>query len=134
MNYAAVLAVLMVLAFAFPMLVRIASYWDVPRSSAVITGLLCTILGIAWWWIQAQVLQHREVLKRIEQARQRVSVAPQDHQAYFIQNEHLGDLLLRAGKRREAIEVFEAYRLALPETEQAALMVRIEQLRHQEGG
>ncbi|MBB6098966.1 glutaminase [Deinobacterium chartae] len=109
MNYAAFLAVLMVLTFSFPVMVELASNQGVPRSTTVIAGGAVTTLVLAGWYIRSRVQRHREVLEWIAVAKQNISQDPDNEEAYFVRNDHLGDLLLRLGRRREAIDVFERY-------------------------
>lgn len=109
MNYAASLALVAVLTFFFPLAVRVGLYYDVPRSLVAITvAALLTFLaataGIRW-----QVARYRHSTARLEAARAQVGADPQNPRAYFVGGEHLADLLLRLGRRREAAEVIDRY-------------------------
>lgn len=109
MNYAATLAVVVVLTFFFPLAVRVGLYYDVPRSwvltvlGAVLT-FVATTLVIRW-----QVGRHRTTADLLELARAQVGADPQNPRAYFVGGEHLAGLLLRLDRRREAAEVIDRY-------------------------
>ncbi len=109
MNYAASLAVVVVLTFFFPLAVRVGLYYDVPRSlvlialSAVLTFVAATLV-IRW-----QVGRHRDAAALLELARAQVGADPQNPRAYFVGGEHLAGLLLRLDRRREAAEVIDRY-------------------------
>jgi len=108
-NYAASLAVVVVLTFFFPLAVRVGLYYDVPRSlvlialSAVLTFVAATLV-IRW-----QVGRHRDAAALLELARAQVGADPQNPRAYFVGGEHLAGLLLRLDRRREAAEVIDRY-------------------------
>lgn len=109
MNYAASLAVVVVLTFFFPLAVRVGSAFDVPRS-LVLTALgacltfLATTLFIRW-----QVGRHRQTASQLEQIRAQVNADPRNPRAYFAGDEHMVALLLRLGRRREAAETIDRY-------------------------
>jgi len=109
LNYAASLAVVVVLTFFFPLAVRVGLYYDVPRSlvlialSAVLTFVAATLV-IRW-----QVGRHRDAAALLELARAQVGADPQNPRAYFVGGEHLAGLLLRLDRRREAAEVIDRY-------------------------
>lgn len=109
MNYAASLAVVVVLTFFFPLAVRIGLYYDVPRSLVLIAlgaalTFAATTLIIRW-----QVARHRDTSALLELARSQVGADPKNPRAYFVSGEHLASLLLRLGRRREAAEVIDRY-------------------------
>jgi hypothetical protein len=109
MNYAASLAVVVILTFSFPLAVRVGQYYDVPRSLIGITlGTLLTFaattLIIRW-----QVSTHRRAAAQLDLVRAQVGADPQNPRAYFAGGEHLAGLLLRLGRRREAAEVIDRY-------------------------
>jgi len=109
MNYAAVLAVLLILSFSFPLLLEWGEQAGLSRPSGVMTLLVLSLLLASWWLIRLTVHRHRRILERIERIQNQILEAPQDPQAYFDDGEHLGDLLLRLGRRRESVECFERY-------------------------
>ena len=109
MNYAATLAVLVVLAFCFPLTVQLAAQVGVPESVALsLLGALGTF-GLATFTVRWQVNRHRARLSLLEAARAQVTADPQNPRAYFVGGEHLGTLLLRLDRRREAAEVIDRY-------------------------
>ncbi len=109
MNYAAVLAVLLVLSFSFPLLLEWGEQAGLSRPSGIMTLLVLALLFASWWLIRLTVHRHRGILERLEQIQNQISQTPQDPQAYFSEGEHLGDLLLRLNRRRESRECFERY-------------------------
>lgn len=109
MNYAATLAVLVVLAFCFPLTVRLGTQIGVPEAySAAALGALLT-LGLATYLVRWQVGRHRVTLERLAAARAQVAADPENPRAYFVGGEHLGTILLGLGRRREASEVIDRY-------------------------
>lgn len=134
MNYAAVLAFVMVFAFSFPVLVRIANSVGVARSTILIALVLTAFLLFFTQWVRRRVSLYRKTVDKIEQAKAQTSQSPNSDSAYYVGGEHLGELLLRVGKRREAIAVYERY-LELQKTEGKdvqALVARLQTLRSQE--
>ena len=109
MNYAATLAVLVILAFTFPLMVRLGTELGVPEAySAAALGALLT-LALATYLVRWQVGRHRRTLDRLAAARAQVIADPENPRAYFVGGEHLGSVLLRLGRRREAAEVIDRY-------------------------
>lgn len=109
MNYAATLAVLVMLAFTFPISVRLAAQIGVPEAlTASVLGALVTF-ALAAYLVRWQVYRHSARLARLTQAREQVQTDPENPRAYFVDGEHLGALLLRLGRRREAAEVIDRY-------------------------
>ncbi len=108
-NYAATLAVLAVLAFCFPLTVRVGSAVGVPEAVSVsVLGAVLTF-GLATFLVRWQVNRHRVHLDRLAAARAQVAADPQKPRSYFVAGEHLGSLLLRLDRRREAAEVIDRY-------------------------
>ncbi|GAA5511553.1 hypothetical protein Dcar01_00264 [Deinococcus carri] len=109
MNYAATLAVLVVLAFCFPLTVRLGLQLGVPEvyTASVLGALL--IFALATYLVRWQVNRHRDTLARLDAARAQVLADPENPRAYFVGGEHLGTLLLRLDRRREASEVIDRY-------------------------
>lgn len=109
MNYAATLAVLVVLAFSFPLMVRLGTEIGLSEAySAATLGALVT-LALATYLVRWQVGRHRATLERLNAARAQVLADPENPRAYFVGGEHLGVILLRLGRRREAAEVIDRY-------------------------
>ncbi|EYB69703.1 hypothetical protein DEIPH_ctg002orf0012 [Deinococcus phoenicis] len=109
MNYAATLAVLVVLAFCFPLTVRLGVQLGVPEVySASVLGALLTF-ALATYLVRWQVNRHRATLARLEAARAQIVADPENPRAYFVGGEHLGTILLRLDRRREASEVIDRY-------------------------
>ena len=109
MNYAATLAVLVVLAFCFPITVRLGAALGIPEAlgAAVLGAVL--VFGITAYLVRWQVARHSLRLSRLEQARAQVAADPDDPRSYFLEGEHLGQMLLALGRRREAAEVIDRY-------------------------
>jgi hypothetical protein len=109
LNYAATLAVLVILAFCFPLTVRLGTQIGVPEAySAAALGALLT-LALATYLVRWQVGRHRVTLERLAAARAQVAADPENPRAYFVGGEHLGIILLGLGRRREASEVIDRY-------------------------
>jgi predicted nuclease with TOPRIM domain len=108
-NYAALLAVLVVLGLAFPVLVRLANANGVPQSVSIVAAGLGAVFVLAWFLIRQRVARYRQIGERVAAIKTRVQASPDDPEAYFDQNEHLGDLLIAINRRREALGVFETY-------------------------
>ncbi len=109
MNYAAVLAVLMLLSFAFPGLVQLAHNQGIPASHAVIAGLVVVLALSAWAVIRRQVRRYRSVLSSVLLAKRQIAEEPQNPAAYFVAEHHVSDLLIRLGRHREAKQLRESY-------------------------
>lgn len=109
MNYAASLAVVVLLTFFFPLTMRIASLYGVPRalSAGVLGGLF--IFAVATYLIRFQVMRFRRLSLRLDKARAQIAANPGEARAYFVEGEHLATTLLRLGRRREATEVTNSY-------------------------
>ena len=109
LNYAATLAVLVVLAFCFPLTVRLGAQVGVPEAIMATTlGALLTFTSTAYL-VRWQVRHHRFQLEQLEAARAQVRADPDNPRSYFVRGEHLGAMLLRQGRRREAAEVIDRY-------------------------
>lgn len=109
MNYAALLAVLVVLGLLFPVLVRLANANGIPQASSILGAAFGAIAVVAWFVIRERVKRYRETQAKIETIKATVAENPDDFSSYLLENEFLGDLLVRANRRREAIEVFERF-------------------------
>lgn len=109
LNYAATLAVLVVLSFCFPLTVRLGVQVGVPEAIMATTlGALLTFTSTAYL-VRWQVRHHRHQLEQLEAARAQVRADPDNPRSYFVRGEHLGAMLLRQGRRREAAEVIDRY-------------------------
>jgi hypothetical protein len=108
-NYAALLAVLVVLGLSFPVLVRLANANGIPQASSILGAAFGAIAVAAWFVIRERVKRYRETQAKIETIKATVAQSPDDFSSYLLENEFLGDLLVRANRRREAIEVFERF-------------------------
>jgi hypothetical protein len=106
MNYAALLALLAVLAFSFPVLVRLAQRQGVPEAGAILAALFGALFLLGWLLIRERVMHYRIATAKIELLRAQVAANPDSPASYVLSGEHLGDLLARTGRRREALEVF----------------------------
>ena len=109
MNYAALLAVLVVLGLSFPVLVRLANANGIPQASSILGAAFGAVAVAAWFVIRERVKRYRETQEKIETIKANVALFPDDFSSYLLENEFLGDLLVRANRRREAIEVFERF-------------------------
>jgi len=108
-NYAASLAVLMVLAFVFPLLMRFAADHGVAAGTTTTTLVVLVAFWFAVWAIRARVARHRSNLERVAQVRAQLVEDPLNPQSFYAGDEHVGFLLLRLGRRREAIDVIDRY-------------------------
>ena len=109
MNYAATLAVLVVLAFCFPITVRLGAALGIPAALGASVLGAALVFGITAYLVRWQVGRHSLRLSRLDEARAQVAADPDDPRAYFVQGEHLGQMLLALGRRREAAEVIDRY-------------------------
>lgn len=109
MNYAATLAVVVMLAFCFPISVRLAAQLGMPE--ALTTSVLgaVVVFALAAYLVRWQVGRHSVKLARLAEARAQVAADPDNPRAYFVHDEHLGSILLRLDRRREASEVIDRY-------------------------
>jgi predicted PurR-regulated permease PerM len=108
-NYAALLVVLVVLTFAFPPLVRLAQSRGVPQSWALVAAVLGAVFVLAWYLVRQRVQRYREATERVATIRGQLEASPDDPEAYFLNGDHLGDLLILMNRRHEALEVLETY-------------------------
>lgn len=109
MNYAATLAVLVVLTFSFPLGLRVGDYLGL-RETLVLAALGSTLIFVlAVVVIRWQVIRDRSVAQQVELARRQVAADPGNPRAYFVGGEHLASVLLGQGRRREAAEIIDRY-------------------------
>ena len=116
MNYAALLALLAVLAFTLPFLVRIAENAGLPRGYSILTTLASAIVVLAWVLLRGHMRKQALLRERVEHIYRQLRDSPQTPQSYYYADDHLGDLLLSLGNTQEALEVFRNY-LQLLETQ-----------------
>ncbi|TSA87725.1 hypothetical protein FNU79_00190 [Deinococcus detaillensis] len=109
MNYAASLATVVILAFFFPLLVRLASGYGVSRSLSASTLAVVLTFVVATSLIRFQVTRFRVSTTKLDEARAQAALHPNQARAYFVGGEHLATLLLRMGRRREAADVIDRY-------------------------
>lgn len=109
MNYAATLTVLVVLAFCFPLTVRLGAQLGVPEVYTASTLGAVLTFGLATYLVRWQVGRHRETLLKLEAVRAQVAADPENPRSYFVGGEHLGMILLRLDRRREASDVVDRY-------------------------
>ena len=114
-NYAALLVVLVVLTFAFPPLVRLAQAQGIPQSWTLVATSLGAIFVLAWYLVRQRVQRYRHASEKVATIRAQLEAKPNEPEAYFLEGDHLGDLLMLMNRRHGALEVFEAY-LALEAT------------------
>ncbi|CAM3525138.1 hypothetical protein DESA109040_15385 [Deinococcus saxicola] len=109
MNYAATLAVMVVLAFCFPLTLRLGAGFGVSETITIsVLGALLTF-GLALSLVRWQVGRHQQALQRLEKVRAQILADPENPRSYFAGGEHLGALLLRLDRRREAAEIIDRY-------------------------
>lgn len=120
---------MVLLTFFFPLSMRVASFYGVPRAlgASVMAGLF--IFAVTTTFIRRRVTRFRKLSARLEVAREQVSASPQQRLSYFMEGEHLATTLLRLGRRREAAEVTDQYAKLpeVPEVEVRALREAISQ-------
>ncbi len=108
-NYAATLAVLVVLAFFFPLAVRVASRFEVPLALSASALSALGLLVLAGMLIRWRVSWYQHLSARVAAGLAQVEAAPTDAASYHMEGEHLSLLLLRLGRRRAALDILERY-------------------------
>ncbi len=111
MSYAALLALLLVLSFSIPFLVRLVERLGVPPGLGVVTTFVTVVFILGWIVIRWRVNKRLAVEERIAQVVLRRAEHPDDTDAFYSEGEHVGDLLLSLGRYREALAEFEAHAL-----------------------
>ena len=90
MNYAATLAVLVVLAFCFPLTLRLGAGLGVSETITLsVLGALLTF-ALALFLVRWQVGRHQAATSRLEKARAQILADPENPRSYFVGGEHLG--------------------------------------------
>lgn len=113
MSYAALIAILAALAFTMPFVVELASHLGVPRGLGIISTLSMAVFGLAWLIVGSRVRRRQRIEACIEAIQEQRRDAPGEPQAFFLEGEHLADLLLKLGHYSEALNCFEAYQAVL---------------------
>jgi hypothetical protein len=108
-NYAALLVVLVVLTFAFPAMVRLTRAQGIPQGWAIAAAICGAVFVLAWYFIRERVQRDRATREKVDQIRQQLTDRPEDPTAFFLNGEHIGDLLIKLKRFEEAIEVFGRY-------------------------
>ncbi|MDQ3458039.1 MAG: hypothetical protein M3498_01845 [Deinococcota bacterium] len=124
MNYAALLALLVLLSFSLPLLVRLAEAAGVPRGLGVVTTLVIACFFLGWVIIRWRVRKRLAVETRIAQVVKAKAERPDDLSAFYSGGEHVGDLLLALGREREALAEYEAHLLVAKRTQQDGGSIR----------
>jgi hypothetical protein len=119
-NYAALLAVLVVLTFAFPAMVRFTRAQGIPQGWAIAAAICGAVFVLAWYLIRERVQRDRLTREKVERIRAQIEERPLDSEAFFLDGEHIGDLLVRLRRREEALEIFGRY-IALEKSQGRAL-------------
>jgi tetratricopeptide (TPR) repeat protein len=130
-NYAALLVVLVVLTFAFPAMVRFTRAQGIQQGWAIAATICGAAFVLAWYFIRERVQRDRLTREKIDSIRAQLDQQPDDPEAFFLNGEHIGDLLVKLKRRDEALEIFERY-LALEKSQGRALPkleARLAQLR-----
>lgn len=109
MNYGATLAVMVMLAFCFPLAVRVAALLGMPAAVASAVLWTAVLFVLATYLVRWQVGRHSAELELLAQARAQVQTEPENPRSYFVGQEHLARILLRLGRRREAAEIIDRY-------------------------
>lgn len=120
MNYAALLVVLVVLTFAFPAMVRFTRAQGIPQGWAIAAAICGAVFVLAWYLIRERVQRDRLTREKVEQIRAQIEARPEDAEAFFLDGEHIGDLLVKLKRYDEAIAVFGRY-IALEKSQGRAL-------------
>lgn len=109
MNYAALLAVMVLLAFAFPITVRLGEYLGLRAGVAAAALWAVLLFALALVFVRWRVAQERSRAEQLEQGRRQVLASPNDPAAYYVNGQHLALLLLQRDRRREAAELIDRY-------------------------
>lgn len=109
MNYAATLALLLILTFWFPIAVHIATTLGTSEAVGVIIAAGVAFFALASFTVRWRVALYRQRSARLDQARSQVAQNPNNAASYFVGGKHYAVLLLQLGRRREAAEVIDRY-------------------------
>lgn len=109
MNYGATLAVMVTLAFCFPIALRGAISLGVPAALASTVLWTGVIFAFAAYIVRWQVGRHSATMDRITRAKKQVAADPENPTSYYVDGEHIALLLLGLDRRREAAELIDRY-------------------------
>lgn len=109
MNYAALLAVLVVLTFAFPAMVRFTRAQGIEQGWAIAATICGAVFVLAWYFIRERVQRDRVTREKVDQIRAQIAEHPDDSKAFFLNGEHIGDLLVKLRRHEEAVAIFGQY-------------------------
>jgi hypothetical protein len=109
MSYAALLALLLVLSFSIPFLVRLGERLGVPPGLGVVTAFVTVVFILGWIVIRWRVKKRLAIEERIAEVVLRRAERPDATAAFYSEGEHVGDLLLSLGRYREALAEYEAH-------------------------
>lgn len=123
-NYAALLAVMVLLAFCFPMAVHLGESLGLSAGTAAVALWSLLVFALAFTFVRWQVARERQRAAQLEQGRMQVLERPSDSAAYFVGGQHLALLLLQRGRRREAAELIDRYAQLGGAREAEILMLR----------
>jgi hypothetical protein len=108
MNYATLLALLAVMAFAFPFVVRLAQNVGVPRSYGIVVTLALAIFFSTWGYLRWRLGRTGEADS--SSGLEPLPSEPYRSEMFFSKGVFRGESLLAEGRRAEALEVYRHYR------------------------
>lgn len=109
MNYASLIAILAALSFSLPFLVNLATRAGIPRGYGITTTLAAAVFVLAWIFVRSRVRRRLAIEERITLINRQRAASPDSPDAFYLQGDHLGDLLLTLGRQREALDAFETH-------------------------
>ncbi|WP_189643401.1 hypothetical protein [Deinococcus piscis] len=109
MNYAALLAVMVLLAFFFPVALRLGEYLGLGAGTTAVALWSALVFALALTFVRWRVSRERISAGQLEQGRRQILERPTDPAAYHVGGQHLALLLLERGRRREAAELIDRY-------------------------
>ncbi|MDO4263455.1 MAG: hypothetical protein Q4C67_04585 [Deinococcus sp.] len=109
MNYAALLAVMVLLAFCFPVALRLGEYLGLAAGTTAVALWSVLVFALALAFVRWRVGRERFSAQQLEQGRCQILEQPTDPAAYYVNGQHLALLLLERGRRREAGELVDRY-------------------------
>ncbi|ADY26312.1 hypothetical protein Deipr_1160 [Deinococcus proteolyticus MRP] len=109
MNYAALLAVMVLLAFGFPVALRLGEYLGLAAGTTAVALWSVLVFAMALTFVRWRVSRERLSAEQLEQGRCQILEHPADPAAYYVNGQHLALLLLARGRRREAAELIDRF-------------------------
>ena len=88
---------------------RVAQAQGIPQSWTLVAASLGAIFVLAWYLVRQRVQRYRDASEKVATIRSQLEAKPGEPEAYFLEGDHLGDLLMLMNRRHEALEVFESY-------------------------